>query len=204
MVILKDLDLHEVSPDGKALRVFLKALDLVGGPRKVLQYRNLTWIPSLLEASYAVVLSLDFGKTAEEIAEELGITVQTVRNLLRADPKKVKEKLRDEVQKKEVKVHTAGGMAKWAYEEVNSGRESESLFLSTIEQISEIFGIRWPLQVLKRVSKEDFPIERARLRELLGGISFDGDQEKILDRLPEKVESPIELIRTLGEIMEGR
>ena len=86
MVILGREDIREVNPDPMAIRVFLKALELVGGPRKIIEYRNLTWIPSLLQASYAVVLVNEYGHTAERVAEELGLTVQTVRNMLRSDP----------------------------------------------------------------------------------------------------------------------
>jgi predicted transcriptional regulator len=52
----------EVTPqppdiDQRALRVFLKAIELVGGPRQLVELRRLTWLPSLMEAAYAVVLA---------------------------------------------------------------------------------------------------------------------------------------------------
>jgi predicted transcriptional regulator len=43
----------EVTPqppdiDQRALRVFLKAIELVGGPRQLVELRRLTWLPSLM------------------------------------------------------------------------------------------------------------------------------------------------------------
>jgi predicted transcriptional regulator len=52
MAILTPEDIREFDIDAMAIRVFLKSLELIGGPRKLIEYRNLTWIPSLMEASY--------------------------------------------------------------------------------------------------------------------------------------------------------
>ncbi|MCD6421750.1 helix-turn-helix domain-containing protein [bacterium] len=103
--------------DEKAMKVFLKTLDLLGGPRKLFEYRNLTWLPSLMEASYVVVMFED-GKTSQEIAEALGLSTNTVRNILNANPEVVKAKLKQEVQEegKKIKTHIAGGLAKLAYQ----------------------------------------------------------------------------------------
>ncbi len=54
---------------------------MVGGPRKIAEFRTLTWNSSLIKASYAVILS-NSGKTAEEIARELGLTKATVTKSL--------------------------------------------------------------------------------------------------------------------------
>ncbi len=103
--------------DEKAMKVFLKTLDLLGGPRKLFEYRNLTWLPSLMEASYVVVMFED-GKTSQEIAEALGLSPSTVRNILNANPEVLKAKLKQEVQEegKKIKTHIAGGLAKLAYQ----------------------------------------------------------------------------------------
>ena len=92
----------EVDYDTMALRVFLKALEIIGGPRKLFEYRNLTWIPSLMEASYAVVLKEEGLKSEDEIAKFIGITRQTVRNMLTADPDLVIKKLHGELESKEI------------------------------------------------------------------------------------------------------
>ncbi len=106
--------------DGMATEVFLEAIKILGGLKKLIEYRNLTWVPSLAEASYVVVLREVGLKSESEIAEELGITRQTVRNILRADPDKVLEYL-ESGEKGEVE-HIAGGLAKLAYSRIKSGK----------------------------------------------------------------------------------
>lgn len=126
MVILGGDQVQEVRPDPKAVKVFLKALDLAGGPRKLILYRNLTWIPSLLEAAYVVVLANEYNMASSQIASTLGITEQTVRNVLRADTDAVKARLQAEGAEtfsEKSHVHMAGGLAKWAYEEIRKGND---------------------------------------------------------------------------------
>ncbi len=126
MPILGSEMIQAVNPDPLAVRVFLKALDLMGGPRQVIAYRNLTWLPSLLEAAYIIVLAREYERTSSEIAAMLGITEQTVRNVLRSDPAQVKARLEEEVRGQEPRVHVAGALAKWAYEEIKAGRDKVS------------------------------------------------------------------------------
>ncbi|GAB5045658.1 hypothetical protein [Thermodesulfovibrio sp. TK110] len=104
-------------------KVFFKTIELLGGIRKLAEYRSLTWLPALARASYAIVLKEKFFKTEEEIASRVGITKSTVRMILRADPeialKKIKELEEDSGEtKKELKVHTAGAIARLAYKEI--------------------------------------------------------------------------------------
>ncbi len=113
-------------------RVFFKSIDLLGGLSKLAEYRTLTWLPSLARSSYVVVLRDEYLKTEEEIAERVGLTKNTVRNILRADPtlalekiKKLEELAKEEI--KEMKVHTAGGIAKLAYKMVKEGQDAETL-----------------------------------------------------------------------------
>lgn len=114
---------HEITPqevniDELAMKVFLKALDIAGGPRKLIEHRNLTWVPSLIEASYAIVLHNEQKKTAAQIAQFLGITEQTARNILRADEEAVKKKIEEVGDDEEIRAHVAGGLAKLAYKEI--------------------------------------------------------------------------------------
>ena len=200
MVILGREDIREVNPDPMAIRVFLKALELVGGPRKIIEYRNLTWIPSLLQASYAVVLVNEYGHTAERVAEELGLTVQTVRNMLRSDPALVREKLEDELKAKEIKVHTAGGLALWAYEEIKKGNDSVSFLESAFERVSDVLDIAWPVEVLRRLRGIQFPVYREDLGALLRGVRVEGKPvEDLLPHLPAQLHSPAELLKALKE-----
>ncbi len=200
MVILGREDIREVNPEAMAIRVFLKALELAGGPRKIMEYRNLTWIPSLLQASFAVVLVHEHGYTMERVAEELGLTVQTVRNMLRADPALVREKLEDELKAREIKVHTAGGLALWAYEEIRRGNDSVSFLESAFERVSDVLDIAWPVEVLRRLKGIQFPVYRDDLGTLLKGIRVEGQPvETLLPRMPETLHSPAELLKALKE-----
>ena len=85
--------------DYLAKRVFEEGIEIVGGIKKLVEYRNLTWLPSLAEAAYVVVLSNETTKTIKEIAEFLGITEQTVKQIMRADPEAVKKYLEGEIEK---------------------------------------------------------------------------------------------------------
>ncbi|MCD6362539.1 MAG: regulatory domain protein [Synergistetes bacterium] len=99
--------------DNLALETFAMVIKELGGPKKMIQYRQLTWLPSLMEACYAIVLSEKGKKTADEIAKILGITKETVRRILSADPEAVKKKI--EGEERDISVHTAGGLAKLAW-----------------------------------------------------------------------------------------
>ena len=114
-------------------RVFLKTIDLLGGLQKLAEYRALTWLPSLARASFAVVLREELMKTEDEIAKFIGLTRNTVRNILRADAdlalKRLQE-MEEEVSKegkKELKVHIAGAFAKLAFKEIKEGKEAALL-----------------------------------------------------------------------------
>jgi probable regulatory domain-containing protein len=76
------------------------------------EYRTLTWLPSLARAAFVIVLREEYVKSELEIAEFVGLTKNTVRNILRADPQLALYKLKhlEELtaeQKKELKVHIA-------------------------------------------------------------------------------------------------
>lgn len=106
-----------------ATKVLLKSIELLGGLNKLAQHRNLTWLASLARACIAVVLKEEYLKSEESIAGYLGISSATVRNMLRANVEAVKKKLEDldklsEEEKGELKTHTAGAVAKLAYEMV--------------------------------------------------------------------------------------
>ena len=188
------------------MRVFLKALELIGGPRKIMEYRNLTWIPSLIEASYAVVLAEEMGKSKEEIAEILGITKQTIQNMFRTGVEEIKEKIMDLEKSKGVKAHTAGGLAKWAYEEIKKGNESINFLQSAFQQISDIFEISWPVEILRRIKGYKFPMKKEKVKELLEGMKIENKNiEEILKEkdFPEIISSPSQLLKILKEITHG-
>ncbi|GAQ94346.1 probable regulatory domain-containing protein [Thermodesulfovibrio aggregans] len=108
-------------------QVFFKTIELLGGIRKLAEYRSLTWLPALARAAYTIVLKEKFLKTEEEIASLVGITKNTVRMILRADPEIALKKIKELEEgfpetKKELKVHTAGAIARLAYKEISSGQ----------------------------------------------------------------------------------
>ncbi|GBC97721.1 hypothetical protein HRbin17_00210 [bacterium HR17] len=114
------------SVDFVAMRVFAKALKLLGGPRKLIELRRVTWLPSLMEAVYVVLLHEMERKTAKEIAAALGLTPQTVQNILRAKPEFARKRLEAllagelETADEETRTHMAGALAKLAFEEMRS------------------------------------------------------------------------------------
>ena len=205
---------QEVDYDTLALRVFLKAIELIGGPRTLFEYRNLTWLPSLMEAAYAVVLKNEAFKTDDEIAQFIGITRQTVRNILSADPEAVLKKLKGELQSKEVKVHTAGGLAKLAYQEVKQGNDNIAFVASVCEEYVKKHmesadscpesGFVWPVYVLKAIKGLDFPVEsREVLEERLKGVKVKGvAAEELLSKITFPVKSPAELLHKLAEAVK--
>lgn len=73
-------------------KLAMKALEILGGPRKLIEYRRLTWLPSLMTACYAVVLKELYHKTTDDIAREFGISEGTVRNIMASDEEAVMKK----------------------------------------------------------------------------------------------------------------
>ena len=196
---------QEVDYDALALRVFLKALEIFGGPRKLFEYRNLTWIPSLMEASYAVVLKEEGFKTEDEIAQFIGITRQTVRNMLSADPELVMKKLHGELESKEVKTHTAGGLAKLAYLEVKRGNDYVPFISMVCDNIVKgILGIAWPVEVLTAIKGTEFPItDREVLIQKLSGITIkDKKFEEIAGNIELPINSPAELLHKISKAVK--
>ncbi len=112
---MKVVEPKEYSLDDMAMKVFLEAINLAGGPRKLMEYRRLTWLPSLMEAAYSVVLANEEKKSEDEIAAFLGLARPAVRNILRANPEDVMRRLEGRVRSKS---HVAGGLAKLAYQRV--------------------------------------------------------------------------------------
>lgn len=130
MVIeVKGVSAPEEEIEKLATKVFFKAIDLLGGLSKLAEFRSLTWLPALARASLAVVMKEEYMKTEKEIAERLGMGTVSVRNMLRADSNAAMEKVRNiaemaEDERKGLKVHTAGGIAKVAFKIVKEESDS--------------------------------------------------------------------------------
>ena len=106
------------SIDELAEKVFMESIKVAGGLKKLIEYRNLTWLSSLAEAAYVVVLKNEALKTNKQISEILGITENTVRNILSADEVKAKEFLEGKIE--EFNEHKAGAIAKLAYKNIKN------------------------------------------------------------------------------------
>lgn len=205
MPVLTPQEIQTYDIDTEALRIFLKALEILGGPRKLIEYRNLTWLPSLMEAAYAILLQQVEKKTESEIAEFLGLTKQTVRNILRANPKVVQQKLQGELQDPSLKAHIAGGLAKLAYQEIQAGRDHLALFHFAFSMASDVLGIAWPIQTLLRIKGLDFPAQKDQLVDRLKGITIRGiPVETLLEQLNYPVTSPADLLRQIRQRIESQ
>ncbi len=193
-------------------RVFFKSIELLGGLNKLAEFRTLTWLPSLARASFVVILKEEYMKSDEEIAYKVGLTKNTVRNILRADPElalqkiKAMEELVDE-EAKALKVHTAGGIAKLAYKEIKEGREAQTLlqFCSTVaEDLVRSLDIPWAYLVLRKTKGIKYPITSPdSLKEKLGDISIKGiPVDEILQNLQYPIKTPAVLIHEIKEYLK--
>ena len=174
-----------------AERVFNESIKLLGGLRKLIEYRNLTWLPSLAEASYVIVLKEELFKTQYEIAEELGITEQTVKKILQADEELVEKYLKGELEK--VDEHKAGGIAKLAYKKV---KNEKGIFIK--EEEMEVLGVEWAIKVLIRLRGVDFPVKKEDLEKKLKGIIIKGKPvEEILEKMEFPLKTPAEVLHQI-------
>jgi len=143
------------------------------------------------------------GSFISGIAEFLGSTRQTVRNMLRADPELVLKKLEGELEEKNPRAHTAGGLAKLAYKEIKEGRENLTMFLHLLQVVSESLGVFWPVEILKRMKGADFPLGKEELLERLKGLKVkEKNIEEILERLSYPIKSPADLLAQIRENIE--
>jgi len=184
--------------DALAERIFHESIRILGGLKKLVEYRNLTWLPSLAEAAYVIALKNEAIKTNREIAEHLGITEQTVKNILSADENKVMDYLRGESEAKE---HIAGGLAKLAYRAIREKRDNLEERVEIMEESAKSLGIDWAVHVLSSIKGMNFPIENSEvLINRLKGYKIKGKNiEEILNRLEYPISNPAELLHKIRE-----
>ncbi len=193
-------------------RVFFKAIELLGGLSKLAEFRTLTWLPSLARAAFVVVLKEEYMKTDEEIAYKVGLTKNTVRNILRADPELALQKIKalEELvneEARELKVHTAGGIAKLAYKEIKAGHDAQTLlqFFSTLaEDLVKGLDIPWAYLVLRKTKGIKYPINSAKeLKEKLDGLTIKGiPVEEIINSIQYPIKTPAMLIHEIKEYLK--
>jgi probable regulatory domain-containing protein len=192
----------EEDVDSKAIRIFLKTIELLGGPRKLVEYRNLTWLPSLMAASYAIVYNKEKGYLADRIASILGMSKNTVQNILRADVEVAKKKISEALEEKdeEKKTHMAGALAKIAYEEIKAGKDEINISLAVSKETAKSLGAEWAVYVLEKLKGTDFPIDKETLKSRLSGIKIKGkDAEEIIESLEFPISTPAELLHKIKE-----
>jgi len=195
-----------------AERVFFKSIDLVGGLDRLAKYRNLTWLPSMARASFVIVLKEEFFKTEDEIAEFVGLSTTTVRQILRADPNLALYKIEhldelSEEEKKQLKVHTAGGIAKLAYKYVKAGEDSQTV-MEYCRQISAEAVAQcdapWAYLILKNIKGTHYPITEAKiLEEKIGHLEIKGISAKeIIKNLHYPIKNPAMLLKEIKEYLQ--
>jgi len=198
----------EVKPVEKDLehlvtRVFLKSIDIIGGLHKLAEYRTLTWLPSLARAAFVIVLREEYLKTEDEIAEYVGITKNTVRQILRADPQLALYKIQhmDELspeERKQLKVHTAGGIAKIAYKLIKEGEEPK-IFEYYCTLTTQALEIPWAYLLLKRIKGTHFPVKSPEeILDKVKGIEIKGiPAEEVIKNLEYPIKNPADLLHKI-------
>ena len=193
----KDVDAER---DERVLKMLVEAVKLMGGPKKLIEMRNLTWLPSLLRAFYALLLR-DSGYTYEKIAETLGITRGTVERIFQADPDLVKKKI-EGLSEEDIDEHIAGGIAKLAYQEMKRrGVEEE---IQSITKTSNALGIDWPIRVTTLLKGVDFPLDKEPLLSKLKGVKIMGEPiETVLEAIEYPVTSPVDLVKKISQYLRS-
>ncbi len=187
--------------DKMAEKVFWEAIRMLGGLKKLVEFRNLTWLPSLAEAAYVVVLKNEALKTYREIAEFLGITEQTVKNIATADEEEIKKYLEGELEERP-KEHIAGGIAKLAYKNLKEQGKLDEEEVEIKQDEIEALEIAWAVLTLARIKGVDFPADKETLKERLKGIVVKekGKEfkiEELLEKIEYPVKSPAELLHKI-------
>ncbi len=194
-----------------AERVFFKSIDLLGGLKKLAEYRTLTWLPSIARAAYAIVLKEEYLKTEDEIAEFIGLTRNTVRQMLRADENMALYKLEhfDELtseEKKQLKVHTAGGIAKLAYKYVKNGEDSQTVMQYCLKIAKEAVAqceTPWAYMVLKHSKGIKFPIINKDELTQLSNLEIKGIKaEEIIKNIQYPIKNPAMLLKEIKEYLQ--
>lgn len=190
-------------------RVFFKSIELLGGMSKLAEYRTLTWLPSLARASYVIVLKEQYIKTDEEIAQIVGLTKNTVRNILKADPELALRKIKSledmlKEESKELKIHTAGGITKLAYREVKEGHEAQTLiqYCSAVaEDVVKALDVPWAYLVLKKIKGVTYPIlEGEILQDRLKDMVIKGKSAfEILRDIHYPIKNPAQLLHEIKQ-----
>ncbi len=197
-------------------RVFFKSIDLLGGLKHLADYKTLTWLPSLARAAFVIVLREEYLKTHEEIAEFVGLTTNTVKNILRANTDLAMYKIENmeklsEEEKKELKVHTAGGVAKLAYKLVKDGQDSQTLldfchFMAEDAIKAAECESPWAYLVLKHTKGIYYPITSSKeLETRLADLNIKGKRgDEVAKGLFYPIKTPAKLLHEIKEYLQSQ
>lgn len=151
-------------------------------------------------------------KNHEGIAQKVGITKNTVKNILYSDPHLALQKIEDlrnlaQEGAKELKTHIAGAIAKLAYREIKQGHEAQTLLhycSSMIERVAEMLEIPWVYIVLRHTKGIKYPIRAPEeLNERLKEVVIKGTQAtEIINNLHYPIESPTVLLHQIKEFLK--
>jgi probable regulatory domain-containing protein len=203
-MVLTPRPVEERDLEATVLRVFLKVIDLVGGPKALAEKKRLTWAGSLMTAAYVIVLAHEGMKGEEAIAKELGLSSTAVRQILRADPEAALKRIQEMGEGEALRTHVAGGLAKAAYRAIRQGQEEPRVLGYFLERFAEAMGIPWAVLVLKAVKGLDFPVGKEVLLERLKGFRLlDQPAEAILERLEYPVRNPADLLHQIRLHLEA-
>jgi len=195
----KDIDQER---DLQVLQMLVEAIKILGGPKKLILFRNLTWITSLLRASYALLLK-EAGYTYESIAEELGLTRTTVQKMLTADPEAVLKKIKGELSGDEIDEHVAGGLARLAYKAMRTRIIEDEI--KNVSETAEVLGVEWAVKILQMIKGLDFPADKSDLVERLRDVYiFNIPALDILESLSYPISSPAILIKEIARVLREK
>lgn len=192
----------EKKRDEKVLGILMEVLNVLGGPRKIVEFRNLTWIPSIIKAGYALLLK-EAGKTHEEVAKELGVTKATVDRMLRADPDEVMRKISGELVEEKIDEHIAGGLAKIGYKQLKEKAIREEI--EHYSETAETLGVEWAVILMTKMRGLDFPVDKHTVLGRLRGIKiFDISIEEILGEIVFPIETPAQLLKEISRVLKTK
>ncbi|NPA50710.1 MAG: bacterio-opsin activator [Epsilonproteobacteria bacterium] len=209
MAILEALNESELSY--LVERVFFKSIELLGGLKDLTHYKNLTWLPSMARASYVVVLHQEYLKSEEEIAQIIGMSKVSVRNILRADIKAALAKIEEQTPSKDLKVHVAGGIAKIAYKKIKESEDAKVLLKFAHAMANEAIKAAqcdspWAYLVLKYTKGIDYPIDNSSiLEERLEGLTIKGeDAISVIKNIKYPIKTPAILLHEIKEYLDSK
>ncbi len=120
--------------------------------------------------------------------------------------KKLEELAKEEIR--EMKVHTAGGIAKLAYKMVKEGNDAETLvqyYGLAAEDVAKALDIPWAYAVLKCTKGIKYPIEEGSvLKERLTGLKIKNlPPEEVIEKLHFPIKNPAHLLHEIKLVISS-